>query len=60
MRVIFALHAFSFTFREAKYIVPKVYRIRRIYRAEGLSRAVRRRRNTADLYYIAFFIHMYK
>ena len=40
MQVIFALHVFSFTFREAKYIVPKVYRIRRIYRAEGISRAV--------------------
>ena len=39
MQVIFALHVFSFTFREAKYIVPKVYRIRRIYRAEGISRA---------------------
>ena len=26
MQVIFALHVFSFTFREAKYIVPKAYR----------------------------------
>ena len=37
MRVIFALHVFSFTFREAKYIVPKAYRIRRIYRARKAS-----------------------
>ena len=28
---------FHFTFRKAEHIVPKAYRIRRIYRAEGIS-----------------------
>ena len=45
---------FHFTFRKAEHIVPKAYRIRRIYRAEGISRDLRRGRYHCIFKFIKF------